>query len=301
MTEKKNILSIIALVCAVLALGLSVFNLVRPVPDAGTSDAQAQIQALTEQNAQLQSQLDALNARFDSLPMEEGLAEWTLTPLAWEVEAGASVTLRAVPGAYTDGMQAAFSVRLDGKEVCNIPCQWDGTAFSATAELSAEDGYGYYCILTKADGSRQQFALSTTENPVNDIPVYLRSSLSSYCNMTLDSWIDGNGTLTLTLGFVQAQLPRLSASGEAPTIVDAKLLLTHNGNDFSELAITLEPENGAGSYALELTNTTLNLPELAEDDYLDLFLVITLSDGQVLTALGGSWFNSAEGLFLLVG
>lgn len=299
MSEKKNILSVIALICAVLALGLSAFALLRPA--ATPADHSAELQALQQQNQQLQSQVDALTARLDSLPMEEGLADWSLTTLPWSTDAGATVTLSATPGAYEEGMTASFSIRLNGQEVRNTPCQWDGTAFTATAELEAADGYGFYCILTGSDGTRQQFALSTPENPVVDIPVYLKSSLSSYCNMMLDSWMDGDGALTLTLAYIQAQLPRLSVSGEAPAIQSAKLLLTYNGSDYSELPITLEPGEAPGAYALELNNATMNLPQLQEEDYLDLFLVITLSDGETLTVLGGSWFCNADGLYLLVG
>ena len=40
---------------------------------------------------------------------------------------------------------------------------------------------------------------------------------------------------------------------------------------------------------------------MENDDYLDLRLEVTLSDGSLLTASGASWFKTAEGLFLVVG
>lgn len=297
MSEKKNILPVLALICAVLALALSVFGLLRP---AGSASG---LEALTQQNAQLQQQLDALNARLDSLPIQEGLADWNLVATAWESGAGADVTMSAAPGAYEDGMSAIFSIRLEGQEVRSIPCEWDGTAFfTAEASLDAADGYGYYCILIDADGERQQFALSTPENPVMDVPVYLKSSMSAYCNMTMDSWMDDGSKLTVSLAFVQAQLPRLSVSGDMPGITSARLLLTCNGNDVSELPVTLEAGEGAGAYELTITGAVLALPdEMSDDDYLDLFLEIKLTDGTELTALGGSWYQSDDGLFLVVG
>ena len=298
MNEKKNLLPVVALVGAILALVISVVGLFLP---AAGGDTAAQLEALRAQNAQLQAQINHLTGRLDSLPIEEGLADWSLSCAAWDTGTGADITLTAAPGSYEDGMRASFIVRLNGQEVRNADCVWDGTAFTATVSLDAADGYGYYCLLVGADGSRQQFALSTPENPVEDIPVYLAASLRSYCNMTMDSWYDADGKLTVSLAYVQAQLPRLAADGDAPTIVSARLLLTCNGSDYSELPLTLEAGDGPGAYQLTLTGSQLDMPELSEDDYLDLFLEVTLSDGQTLSCLGGSWYWGSDGLFLVVG
>ncbi len=297
MNERKSFLPILALIFAILALGVSVFSLLRPAQadDSG-------LEVLKTQNAQLQAQLDALNARLDTLGASSGVAKSTLTAKAWESGSGADVTMTAVPGAYEDGMTAAFSVRLAGQEVRNVPCEWDGTRFSATADLEAVDGYSYYCILTAADGTHQQFALSTPENPVEDIPVYLKSSLSAYCNMTMDSWLDADGMLTVSLAYAQAQLPRLSVSGEMPGVASARLMLTYHEETFSEAALTLEPGEGPGAYELTISGVELTLPEgMVEEDYLDLFLEVELTDGQVLSALGGSWYYSEGSLFFLAG
>lgn len=299
MNDKKNMLPILTLIASVLALILSVVGLFLPAATGG--DATAQLEELRTQNALLQEQITHLTHRLDNLPIEEGLTGWSLSAAAWDTGTGADITLTATPGNYTEGMTAAFSVRLNGQEIRSEDCAWDGTAFTATVSLDAEDGYGYYCVLISADGSRRQFALSTPENPVEDIPVYLATSLRSYCNMTLDSWYDSDGKLTISLAYAQAQLPRLAADGDAPTIVSARLLLTCNGSDYSELPLTLEAGEAPGAYQLTITGSQLDMPQLSEDDYLDLFLEVTLSDGQTLSCLGGSWYWGAEGLFLVVG
>lgn len=300
MSEKKNILPVIALIAAVLALAVAVFSLVTR-PEA--VDPSERIEALEQENQALKAQIGTLSSRLDSMSVGSGLSDWNLVATAWEDGMGADVTMSAAPGTYEEGMEAAFSIRLKGHEVRSVTCDWDGTAFfTATAKLEAADGYSYYCVLTTADGERQQFALSTPENPVFDIPVYLETSLNAYCNMMLDSWVAEGGKLTISLAYLQAQLPRLSESGDMPTITKSRLLLVYNGEDFSDLAVTLEPGEGPGAYELTLSGGDLGWPtELAEGDNLDLYLEVELSDGGKLTTMGGSWYYGDGGLDLVVG
>ncbi len=299
MSKKPNFVSVLALLLALAALTVSVFVLVKPAPEE--KDYSAEIAALQEHNALLQSQLDALTAQLSGSSLGGGLESWDLSLTPWETGTGAAVTLTAVPANYAEGMSAALSVRLNGKEIENIPMSWSGEAFTATAELAADDGYGYYCVLLDAEGKKQQFALTTPENPVLDIPVYLAASLSSYCNMTVDSWFDKDGVLTLSLAYVQAQLPRLSATGDVPAIESAQLRLYHNGTVYSSTAITLESGESEGAYQLTISGEGVSMPEVALDDSLDLYLEITLSDGQTLTALGASWYSGEDGLFAVMG
>ena len=300
MSERKSILPVIALIAAILALAVAVFSLVsQPKP----VDPTEQIEALKQENEALKTQVAALNSRLDSMSVGSGLTDWNLVAAAWNDGMGADVTMSAAPGAYEEGMEAVFSIRLNGQEVRSIPCDWDGSAFfTATAKLESADGYSYYCILTTVDGGRQQLALSTPENPVYDIPVYLETSLSAYCNMTLDSWVADGGKLTVSLAYLQAQLPRLSESGDMPSIKGTRLLLVYNGEDFSSLDVTLQPGEGVGAYELTLSGGDLNWPaELAEGDNLDLYLEVELSDGGKLTTMGGSWYYGDGGLDLVVG
>ena len=299
MSEKKNILSVIALVLAIAALAVSLLAYTKPAPE--TLDCSAEIEALREHNALLQSQLDALTGQLSGTSVGGGLDHWDLALTPWETGTGASVTLTAAPVSFEEGMTAALSVRLSSKEVSNTPCTWDGEAFTATVELAAEDGYGYYLILVDASGTKQQFALTSPENPVSDIPVYLASALESYCNLMVDSWYDAEGMLTISLAYAQAQLPRLSAGGTMPTIQSAQLQLYYNGEPYSTRSITLEDGLGEGAYELTIAGAVLEMPEMAEDEYLDLYLQITLSDGQVITALGASWYCNAGGLFAVMG
>ena len=293
---KKNILPIIAVLLAAISLVVSAlaFLEVKNAPEAvQTTDANERIQ-------QLQAQIDALSAQLANTPRREGLADWSLTATAWESREGASVTLFATPDEVTEGMTASFSVRLEGQEMVNIPCDLEDQTFTATADLSAADGYSYYCILMDAQGKKQQFALSTPENPVEDIPVYLETSLSAYCNLIVDSWLDTEDTITVTAGYVQVQLPRLSLSDNL-LAENAELVLLCNDQELHRQEISLDPGEGDHSLEATLTDTEFPLPAMENDDYLDLRLEVTLSDGSLLTASGASWFKTAEGLFLVVG
>ena len=162
MSEKKSILPVIALIAAILALAVAVFSLVpQPKPVAPTE----QIEVLKLENESLKAQIGALNSRLDSMSVGSGLTDWNLVATAWNDGMGADVTMSAAPGAYEEGMEAVFSIRLNGQEIRSVPCDWDGTAFfTATAKLESADGYSYYCILTPVDGRRQQLALSPPQN-----------------------------------------------------------------------------------------------------------------------------------------
>lgn len=299
MNEKKHsVISILALVCALLALGLSVLNTLRSAGAAPENDGKTA--ALEEEVAALRAEVDSLHAQLSAAVMDDGLADWTLTAIPWEDSTGADVTMTALPAAFEEGMTALLSVRLEGREVAEVECVPDGETFTATARLSAADGYSYYCVLLSADGRRQQFVLSTPENPVEDLPVYLASSLAANCNMTVDSWLDSETDVTLTAAYIQVQLPLLSTDGEL-TAEKAQLVLYRGGEETGRVDITLVPGEGKGAYELEISGLSVPLPELGEEDYLDLWVEVTLSNGETLSSAGASWYNSPDGLYLVVG
>lgn len=300
MSKKNTVISILALALAAVALVISLMTLLRPGEDG--VDVTAQLQALEEKNAQLQSRVDALAAQVSAGTgaAAGGLSGWELIPVPWEDGSGASVTMNATPTGDAEGMTASLYVRKGSAEIVTQPCEWTGTAFTATVELTAQDGYSYYCIL-ESGGGREQIALSTPENPTADIPVYLATALSAYCNLTLDSWLDQDGTLTVTTAYVQAQLPQLTAMGGVPTIQRAELVLRYQGEAFSAAEVVPEAGTGVGAYELTVTDVKLDMPRMEEDESLELWLELTLSDGQVLSALGASWYQAGDELFVVVG
>lgn len=289
MSKFKFIALILALVCAVAALGLSIVTL-------GQASAQAaRIDELEAQNIQLQSQINDLLHTGDIAPAA-GLNSWALTPTAWEDGTGADITLTAVPTNYQEGMQARFLVMLEGTEVFEGPCTWNGTSFTATASIPAADGYGYYFV---QQGTA--LALTTPENPVEDIPVYLQSSLRSFCTLLVDGWESAEDSLIITSAHGQATLPRLSTGGSAPRIVSAALVMRQEVEEIARHSVELVPGEGESTYELTVSNAVFSLPALEEGDQVDIWLEVTLSDGQVLLSPTSGWYLSGNELKLVAG
>lgn len=261
----------------------------------------ADVSQLEKDIASLQHQVDALSARLDALEENSGLQDWNLSAVSWGDSTGANVTLTAAPLAYHEGQTANFTVRLGSEEVASVPCEWNGSVYVASADLLAADGYSYYCILTAANGSREQIALNTPENPVDDRLVYMETSLTAYCNMIVDGWEDEGGNLSVTSGYAQVQLPRISAGTEELAYAGAELVLRLNGNVVESQSLDMPEGEGEGSYEVVLSGISFQMPEMEDDYQLELTLEVTLSNGQVLGASGGTWYYNDGEMFMVVG
>lgn len=249
----------------------------------------------------LRNQVDSLSARLDALEENSGLLDWHLSAESRTDNSGATVTLTASPLAYHEGQSAQFLVRLGGQEVAAGECQWNGSVYTGTANLDAADGYSYYCILTAANGAKEHIALNTPENPVDDTTVYLETSLTAYSNMIVDAWENEGGSLAITAGYAQVQLPRIFTGDTQPTIADAQLVLRRNGEVVETQPLQIPQGEGAGSFELVLEGIVFHMPEMEDDYQLEVSLEVTLTDGQVLTAIGGSWYYNAGEMIMVVG
>ena len=258
---------------------------------------------LEEENAALQAQLDELNAQMESIEVSnsEGLRDWHMSASVWEGASGATVSLSAVPGSYHEGQTALFSVRLNGYEVASVTCQWNGTSYTADAELESSDGYGYYVTLIGADGTKEQIALNTPENTVDDTLVNLQSSMAAYGNIIVDNWDGNEEELTLVSGFVQVQLPRITSTGGEVDVNQVNLVFQLNGSEIQRMPLDLPAGEGEGSYELAFQNISFDMPEMESDYQLDLWLEVSLTNGQTISSSGGSWYHSADGLMMVVG
>lgn len=296
---KKSLISIMALICAIASLVMSCLAFVSARQEP--VDYSSQLSQLEQKNQQLQTQIDALHALLETQPESAGgLYSWKLDVTAWDDGTGADIALTAVPDMYQEELSARFVVQLEGQEIIHTPCVWNGESFTATASLSAADGYGYCLLMDLPDGTQLSYTLTTPNDPVQDIPVYLASSLSSYCNLIVDAWEETEEAIVLNTAYAQVQLPRISAQGSSE-IESACLVLTHNGAQIHTVPITLLPGEALDGYELTLSNIQLPLPETAEDDLLELRLEVTLSTGQQLLASGISWFRTGEELYAVVG
>lgn len=274
--RRKNVLAVIALV-AVFVLALTA---------CGSKKAEETTVATTTEAA----------------PQELGLSTYDMTATTWSSPNGATINLTAVPTIHEDGQTAAFIVRLEGEDVANIPCEWNGTSYTASAELNAEDGYCYYVILTAADGAATEVAVNTPTAPVYASFINMASSLNSYCNLMIEESSFDGSKLTISGGSVQVQAPKITNNGEEITCAEVKLVLSYNGEDVANKALTLEESESVGGYEAALSGISFDVPANMEDDQqLNLRVDVTLSNGQSLTAPGGTWYYNDSSLLVAVG
>lgn len=229
------------------------------------------------------------------------LTDWTMSASTWSSPNGATIHVSAIPNYYQDGQRADFVVRLESDDVASIPCQWDGTAYTASADLNSANGYCYYVVLTAADGSSAEFAVNTPAEPINEAFINLEAALSSYCSITVDSSDFSDSNLTLTAGKVQVQVPTITDDGSVISCQDVSLVLSCNGQELSKQALTMSESTTAGLYEATLENITFVLPEMEEGLKVELTLSALLTNGQTLSSYGGNWIYNSEELLPVVG
>ena len=157
-----------------------------------------------------------------------------------------------------------------------------------TVDLNAANGYGYYFIITTADGNPTRMELNTPNNITDDTLVYMETALSAYANMVMESWEEKDGKLVVTSGFVQVQMPRLTADGKTG-YAGSQLILKCNDQEVERKAIDLPQGEGIGSYEAAVSNQAFTLPTLESDGLLELWLEVTLSNGQTIETCACTW------------
>lgn len=228
---------------------------------------------------------------------EGSLQSWELTAQVWSSSNGATVTLTAQPRAYEKGQGASFVVRLEGKEVENVSCSWDGKYYTASADLEAADGYEFECVLFPPQGVGEHYTLSDAYDSL----VYMKRSLDAYCNLYISDFKDADGKFTITAGWASVQLPQLTTAGTTIGFQKAQLVFTLNGETVETQDVSLPQGEGQGSYESSLSNISFTMPQMDDDYQLDLTLVVTLTNGEELTADGGSWFYNNNELKMAAG
>lgn len=280
---KKNILSVLALICAAAALAVSVFN---------TASLRMQ---LNEQNEQIRALL-AENARVEAAdPADIVLLSWQLEPRVTEDGMGAEICFSATLNGSVDDAQ--LEVQLMGEPYGVYDCRMSGESVSAAVPVEIENGYGYTLLLTGADGAVTRIPLASPENPAEPLAVNLMDSTSFYANLLLDDWSLADGRLFVS-GYAQAQLPLLGGDAAQP---EAFLCLMINGEVLQRLSIGLTPGEGTGSFEYLLSDMDLGaLPALQETDTLELWLEVS-AGAQTDCVCGAAWYPENGELLLTAG
>ena len=218
------------------------------------------------------------------------LTNASLSVTTWSSPNGATVNLTAVPSEHDKGDSAEFVVRLDGEDVANVACEWKNDAYVASADLNGADGYGYYVTITGKDGSFSEVPVNTPEDPTDETLVNLASSLASFCSLTLnDAALEGSD-LTILSGYALVQAPMITENDENVACAQANLVLMLDGQEIASAALTMAPGETDRSYDASITDMSFTVPEtIGEGQQLVLRLDAVLTNGQTLTAQGGSW------------
>lgn len=280
--RKISLIACGALLCTVLtAFSGCEKKTAAPAPTAPTETAATTI--ATEPTAAV--------ADLQNQESSGALRSWELTSKVWSSSNGAAITLSAIPREYNQNQAVYFVVHLNGTKVEDVPCTWDGTVYTATVDLEAEDGYEYECVVFQGQGEGESFALSDAYDSL----VYLKTSLAAYCNLYISDFKVEGSKFTVTAGFAHVQLPQLTASGSNIAFSKAELSFQLNGEEIEAQEINLPKGEGVGSHEASLSAISFTMPQMDDDYQLDLVLNVTLSDGQSLTANGGSWYyNNGE-------
>ena len=293
---KKKIFTTVLLVLMIGALMM--FTTGCAAEDTESADRIAQLE---KENALLKNQIEALKEQLGEDAPVLALQDWSLDAKAWNDGNGATVTFTASPVSYAEGQKAALSVRLGDLEAEGTNCVWDGAAFSGSVDLTATDGYSYYCILTDLDGTQQEVLLNSPENVTNETLVYLGSNLTAYANMIVEDWEATATALKIKSGYIQAQMPRLTADNKTATVSASALVLKLNGEEVDRKDVSFSAGEGEGSFEAAVTDQAFTMPAMEEDYQLDLWLEVTLSTGNTISVSGGSWYFSDGQLQLAVG
>ena len=223
--------------------------------------------------------------------VSDNMKSLSLSAKVWSSSNGATITLEAVPRAYNQNQAVYFVVHLNGEKVEDIPCTWDGKAFIASADLEAADGYEYECILFEGQGEGESYVLSDAYDSL----IYLETSLAAYCNLYISDFQVIDDVFNVTAGFAHVQLPQLTVDGAKVELVSSELVFLLNGVMIDKQPISLPEGEGSGSHEASLSSIRFDMPKMEDDYQLDLMLKANLSDGQELTANGGSWYyNNGE-------
>lgn len=230
------------------------------------------------------------------------LKEWSMNATAWSSPNGATVNLTAVPNGYAEGQSAEFCVRLEGEDIAKVPCQWDGSVYTASADLNGEDGYCYFVLLTAADGAQNEVAINIPTAPTDVSLINLATALNAYCEASVTgSKLEGD-KLVVEDGTIKIQLPFLTLDTGAVTCQKAELVMGYNGTDVARQEMKNPTADNAGVCTMDISGMSFDVPAEIEDDHqLSLRLDVTLSNGHALSAPAGTWYYLDGQLLLAVG
>lgn len=260
----------------------------------------AQVDAINEQNANIQAQLDSLSSRLDAMTKareEQGklLSDYSFRVEPCPGEPMALVTFSAVPKIWNEGDSAYLSIRLPDGSGTQPECRWDGGFLTASdILLSAENSYAMCLTICHADGTREQQTLYdyTLE--------HLKEELTLGCEVVPGAakfHLTGS-ELEMTVTDYEVHVTRPGIVGEEIYFTSIDYILCRSSADgYQEVArynlykhtqLTKE----IASYGADVWcygEPTFTVPEIREGDGLELWVRAELSNGMSTVTMVGAW------------
>ena len=261
----------------------------------------------------LQGDISYLSNQLQALAEgEKLLLEYDFTAEALKDLSGAKVSFFAVPNTWAETDRAILSVRLNGQEVQQAECVWDGGGCRAEVELPAADDYAYYFVLQHADGTQEQQVLVASSEDYYAVHVAegLRYDilLSPTCTYSFGYWELSHYSADIllpgllwsdeTLVWEAADLVLYRHGKEflRTSILDAQEDKQTNNNPFVQTApaIPVAPADGGNpdmEYFLirEYVRLDCKLDDLAEGEVIEARIRLSLNNGMTYEEVVGTW------------
>ena len=290
----------LTLCASILALCLSITALWK-IPDQQMQYILGELSRVTMGQSQLQSRVANLEQQSAG---EDLFADFTVTAQALEDHSGVKVRFTGTPESWNVQDTGILSVRREGQEVARGQCTWNGSVLEAEVELPAADGYEYYFLLLRQDGTQEQKNITGgIEDPsVINIAEGLRFRCDfryeGGCGRQVGSEFWYMRFSAFNAGIV---LPPLFAQEEL-TLETVELVLYLSGQEVARHPMVISTHHtgtawypdgtvwvGMDEVADVWLDEVLTLDELTDDDLVEAVIEMKLSDGVICQEKVQTW------------
>lgn len=293
------------LAVAIAALALSITTTVKLSNQVAYSGGMLNQLSINYNN--MKRDIEYISGQVESMAQgQKLLAEFDLSAVALDDLSGAKLTFNGVPKSWGPQDAGVITARLEGREVTRSECIWDGTALCAELELTAADGYEYYFLLTRADGTQEQQNL--TPDIEDPYVIQMAEGLSFSCEFHYDGSLarEAAGSefwrMYANSFDVGLTLPPLLGDREDLTLESAELVLYRSGQEIARYpahpsenspVTTYYPDGtvwvGIDQHIQVWPEERLALEDLTDEDWVDAVLELTLSSSATCQETVQTW------------
>lgn len=274
-------------VVSLTVISALLWNVFDRIDDLFTANEQTQQQLtqLSQNDTEIQSQIDSVNGLLKTQAESEKLLEYiSLEAFTSEDQRTVTLTLYVKPKLYQESNTAYISVKnpYTGHSEM-LECNWNGAYYWARHTVDIADGYQYSFLLVNEYGYKEE-SLNSPDGGFGNLGVHCTFHQDSENGCVLPE--GGNGRIAGGVYYYDAPIhtPHLFAKS-AVAYKDIALKLTLNGEviwqqSYKEEFRALMTGSSLNSAANALQpKVAITLPQLAEGDYLKLTIAAETVNG----------------------